>query len=80
MSVMFYIKGAYRLGALEYCIDSLCKGRTLFAGAIGSQPGARTVSALKTGRYVPDEDHVNVCLNCKKKTCKGICPDVRRSK
>ena len=28
---------------------------------------------MMTGQYVPDEEHVQICLNCTKKNCKGYC-------
>jgi hypothetical protein len=28
---------------------------------------------MEAGQYVPDEEHVHICLGCKKKKCTGFC-------
>ena len=35
------------------------------------------VNRIEGGQYVPDEEHVQVCLNCTRKKCTGYCKDVR---
>ena len=30
-------------------------------------------TALERGEYVPDEAHIEICLNCTRATCSGRC-------
>lgn len=45
--------------------------------------GARTLGQMGERRgehesvYIPDEEHVQICLNCTRKRCTGYCNKVR---
>lgn len=70
------------LGTMEMVRRKIGRGEALHIQNMGSNPDAVSPDAVRkpkmlTGQYVPDEAHVQICLNCKKKTCKGSCPQVR---
>jgi hypothetical protein len=48
------------------------RGKPLHAqGPLGESGGPR--KRMEAGQYVPDEEHVHICLGCKKKKCTGFC-------
>ena len=67
-----YVDGIRPRGGMEIEMRELGRGEVVHAqrelrGDAGSK------SRMMTGQYVPDEEHVQVCLNCKKKYCTGYC-------
>lgn len=75
-----YVDGIRPISAIGQIKGKIARGELIGACPIG---GKRPVSEeesksrMATGCYVPDEEHVHVCLNCKKKTCRGSCALVR---
>ena len=54
------------------------RGKPLHAhGAQGDLGGPQR--RMEAGQYVPDEEHVQICLNCTKKKCKGSCSLMSRT-
>lgn len=44
---------------------------------MGGRPRRHNSTAIERGEYVPDEAHVDICLNCTRATCTGRCKLVR---
>ena len=60
------------------------RGETLHVQGASSNPGGARREDIKkprmmTGQYIPDEEHVHICLNCTKKKCKGSCSLMSRT-
>ena len=73
-----YIGDIRSMTTSEMVHRKIGRGEALRVQNMGSNPDAATVAGVKkpkmmTGQYVPDEEHVQICLNCKKKRCKGYC-------
>lgn len=73
-----YVDGIQPLDTLEMVRRKIGRGQALHVQDMGSNPDAVKKSSVQkprmmTGQYVPDEEHVQVCLNCKKKYCTGYC-------
>jgi hypothetical protein len=71
------------LGTMEMVRRKIGRGEALHIQNMGSNPDAVSPDAVRkpkmlTGQYVPDEEHVQICLNCERKKCTGYCKDVRR--
>ena len=77
-----YVGGVRSMSTYEMVNRKIGRGELLHLQNMGSNPDAVSPEAVRkpkmlTGQYVPDEEHVQICLNCKKKTCKGSCALVR---
>ena len=53
----------------------------LTASPVGGKPNGREdTDALRRGEYVPEEEIIHVCLNCKRARCPGCCLNVVKAK
>lgn len=71
-------------GTMEMVARRIEQGRPIRVRSMRGDPDtARREDIRKpmmmTGQYVPDEEHVHICLNCTKKKCKGSCSLVSRT-
>ena len=54
-----------------------------YLGATSGRPRERSapVKSIENGTYVPDEEDISLCLNCRKKDCRtGKCAKITEAK
>ena len=73
-----YIGDIRSVHTVELVQRKIGRGESLHVQNMGSNPDAAKVQAVKkprmlAGQYVPDEEHVQICLHCTKKKCTGYC-------
>lgn len=80
-----YVGGIRSVGTLEFVRRKIGRGEPIHVQDMVSCPDAvKNVGSLRkprmlVGKYVPDEEHAHICLNCKKKNCTGSCSLVSRT-
>ena len=79
-----HVDGIRSLSTMEMVLGKIGRGEPIRAHGMAS--GSEVTRSeffrkprILVGRYVPDEEHVNICLNCKKKKCTGSCSLVSRT-
>ena len=73
-----FIGDIHSMSTDEMVSRKIERGKPLHAhGAQGDLGGP--LRRMEAGQYVPDEEHVHICLGCKKKKCTGSCSLVSRT-
>jgi hypothetical protein len=79
-----YIEGVRHVSTMEVVHRKIGRGEALRVQDMRTSPDAEPirrgrVTQKMSGQYVPDEEHVHICLNCTKKKCTGYCSLVSKT-